>query len=230
MKEDSKENSIFERLAGKNLNIIKIILLIIILAGIFLLTYSPHLTTHFPIHIDEWHSIQQAINLANKTYSLGNISGLEIGFDFFLFIIGKLVNLILAYQFFPAIWAVISAAVLFFTVYSFTDRNFLISILSTIFFGSIRSDQNLTGIWFFTPLAFSIPFIILYMFFFAKGLREQKREYILLSLGLMMLLVFIHAISVLFAIPILILSGLFYWKFVKKEAWTFLLFLLIPIS
>lgn len=226
MKNEAKRRKLPELFLSKKLNLLQVSLLIGVIIAISILVYSPHFYTPFPTSMDEWHAIQQAISISNKAYPLGNF---ELGFDFFLYLLGRFVNLIFAYQFFPAIWAVISALVLFVTVYNFTDRNFPVSLLSAVFFGAIRSDQNLTGLWFFTALSFSIPFIFLYMFFFAKGLKEQKSKYILISLGIMIFLVFVHAISVLFAVPILVISCLFNIKFVKKKYQAFLLFLLIPL-
>ena len=215
---------------AKKLNALQISAMVLVLAGIFLLVYSPHFSYPFPLHIDEWYSIQQSAEIGNGAFLFGELSNFQLGFDLFLFAIGKVVNLILAYQFLPAIWAVISATVLFFVAYNLTGRNFLVSLLSMIFFGSVKSNNNITGLWFFTPLTFAIPFIFLYMFFFAKGLKEENRKYVLASLGIMIFLVFFHALSVLFAIPILVISCLFKIKFVRKEYKTFLLFLLVPIA
>ena len=225
-----KRATLPELFLAKKLNALQISAMVLVLAGIFFLVYSPHFSSPFPLHIDEWYSIQQAMEISNGAFSFGSISNFQLGFDLFLFAIGKAINLILAYQFFPAIWAVISAAVLFFVAYNLTERNFLVSLLSMIFFGSVKSNNNITGLWFFTPLTFAIPFIFLYMFFFAKGLKEEKRKYLLISLGIMLFLVFVHALSVLFAVPILVLACLFNIKFVRKECLTFLLFLLVPAA
>jgi hypothetical protein len=213
----------------KYLNFLQISLIILICAGIFILVYSPHFSTPFPIHADEWQHITQANQINKGVYNLNNASGSEFGFDYFLSLLGKFTNLILAYQYFPAIWTVLTSLLLFFLVYHTTKRNFLISILAIIFFGMIKSNSYVTGLWFFTPLTFAIPFIFLYMFFFIKGLEKEKKKYLIISLIIMSILIPIHALAVLFSIPILILLCITHFKYIKREYRFFLLFLVIPI-
>jgi hypothetical protein len=210
---------------------VKIALLAISLALVFILVYSLHFHNPFPTHMDEWHHITEAINLKNGDYNLG-AGGLEIGFhvflSIFLFFISSQ-NLVLIYKFFPAIWACLSALALFFLVYKKTENNFWISLLSVIFFASIKSNSNTGGLMFFTPLTFAIPFIYLFLYFFTEGLEKENRKFILISLAIMVFLLPIHAISVLFAIPILITYSLFYLPYIKREVKFFSLFLLIPL-
>jgi len=99
-----------------------------------------------------------------------------------------------------------------------------------IFFISIRSNVNITGLWFFTPLTFSIPFIFLYIHFFTQGIQQQNKKYLVYSLLIMLFLLPIHAISVLFAIPFLIIYSLINYKYLIKNYKFFSIFLLIPIT
>ena len=204
-------------------------LITITIIALFLLIYSPHLKNPFPLHIDEWHHITESIKLEKGEYSKGDIAGIKIGFHIILLLINKITNLITIYKFLPAIWAVLTAITILATTYKLTN-NFTIAFFSLIFFSSLKSNVNILGLWFFVPLTFSIPFIYLYIYFFTRGLKIQNKNYILLALTIMIILIPIHAVSVLFAIPILILSALPHLNYIKKEYKFFSLFLIIPIA
>jgi|TARA_Y100000310_G_C20672093_1_gene810836 hypothetical protein len=212
----------------------KILLLGLILIATFILVYSPHFNYQFPLHIDEWHHIAETIKLGKGEYIIQGTDGIrtmgfEIGFHIFLLPISKIANLVSIYQFFPAIWAMVSALTLFFVIYKKTNK-FLIGIIAMIFFASIKTNTNLMGPWFFIPLTFSIPFIFLYLFLFTEGIEKQNKKQILASIAIMVFLLPIHAIAVLFAIPFLIIYSLFYLEYIKKEYKFFLSFLLVPLA
>ena len=212
------------------------LILIMALAIIFILVYSPHFGYPLPFHIDEWHHISEALRLGNygeyfeslRVMAERRFSGMEIGFHFVLFLISWVFNLVSIYQFLPAIWAVFSALALFYVVYKKSSHNFYLAILAVVFFGSIKSNINLTGLWFFTPLTFSIPIIFLYLYFFTEGVQTENKKFILISLFLMLILIPTHSISVLFALPILTLYLLFNFKYFLKNILFFLTFLLVP--
>ena len=210
---------------------VKIVLLCLSLLAVFLLIYGIHFNNPYPTHMDEWHHITEAINLKNGDYHLGT-GAFEIGFHVLLaliiLIIGK-INLILVYKFLPAIWACLSALALFFLVYKKTENNFWIAFFSVLFLASIKTNANTTGLWFFTPLTFAIPFIYLFVYFFTEGLEKESKKNVLISLAIMALLIPIHALSVLFAIPILLIYSLFYLGYIKREWKFFSSFLIIPI-
>lgn len=213
----------------------KIQVLLIILASIatFFLVYSPHFNYRFPLHIDEWHQITEATKIDNGEYFIqgreGYVTrGFEIGFHIIIFMLLKSTNLVLSYQYLPALWAVVSALTLFYIVYKKTEK-FELAFFSMIFFASIKSNVNIGGLWFFTPLTFSIPFIFLYVYFFTEGMEKRNKKLILTSILIMLFLLFIHAISVLFAIPFLLIYAFFHLDYIKKEYKFFLSFLLIPI-
>jgi hypothetical protein len=211
----------------------QILLIGAILLATFFLVYSPHLNYRFPIHIDEWHHITETIKLGNGEYQIQGTDGIrtmgfELGFHTLLLPISKIFDLVQIYQFFPAIWAMVSALVLFLVIYKKTNK-FLIGILAMIFFVSIKTNTNLAGPWFFTPLTFSVPFIFLYLYLFTEGIEKQNKKQIIASIVIMAFLLPIHAIAVLFAAPFLIIYSLFYLDYLKKEYKFFLSFLLIPI-
>ena len=212
------------------LNKFQIILVVLGLAAIFLLIYSPSFTTPFPKHFDEWQHINQALNLERGEYQWQSSSASGLGFHFFLYGISRVADLVQIYKFLAPSWAILSALILFFVAYSLSGQNFLIAFSTILFFSSIKSNINLLGLYFFTPLTFAIPFIFLFIFFFVRGLEKENKKYLLLSFLLMLLLIPVHAISVAFAFPILLFSCLLYHKYIKKEFWFFLMFLLVPLA
>jgi len=209
----------------------KILSITLILFLIFILVYSVHLNYPFPLHIDEWHHITESIKLKQGEIPKG-IEASETGFHFFLLFISLFTNIVLIYKFLPALWAITSALTLFFITKSNTSnlrKSFFISLFTIIFFASIKSNVNITGLWFFTPLTFSIPFIYLYIYFFNKGIQNQNKKYLLISLLIMIFLIPIHSISILFSIPFLIIYCFFNYKYFLKQYRFFLIFLLIPL-
>jgi len=206
----------------------QIIIITLICAFIFILVYIPHYVNPYPVHIDEWHHISEAKKLKVGVYG-ENRFDFEFGFHAALMLLSYLVDLVLFYKYLPALWAVLSAITLFYVVYKKTNNNFTIGLFAMIFFASIKSNVNLTGIWFFTPLTFSIPFIFLYIYFYTQGIEEQSNKKIFISLGLMIFLLIVHPISVLFAIPFLFIYTIFHYKFLLKKWRLFSFFLIIPV-
>jgi hypothetical protein len=206
----------------------KIFLVASILIFTFLLVYTPHYRYSFPSHIDEWHSITEAKMIQAGEFERG-MFGFRVGFQMLILMLSQITNITLIYKFLPAMWAVVSALVLFYVVYKKTGDQFHTALFAMIFFASIKSNVNITGLWFFTPLTFSMPFIFLYAYLFTEGLEKQNKKFILFSLAIMVMLLFVHAISVLFAIPFLIIYVLFNLRYIKKEWKFFSLFLSIPI-
>ncbi len=206
----------------------KYFLVILAGIGIFFLVYAPHFSYPYPLHVDEWHHITEALKLGSGEYTSGSF-GLEIGFHLFLYLLSKFFDLISVYKFLPAIWAVFSSLTLFYVVMK-KSRNFWISFFAMIFFASIKSNVNILGLWFFTPLTFSIPFIFLYIHFFSEGLARENKKYILISFGIMFFLIFVHSISVFFSAMFLIFTAFYYRSYIFKEWKFFSLFIFIPVT
>jgi hypothetical protein len=205
----------------------RIIILVAVSFFVFFLIYLPHYVNPYPMHVDEWHHIDQALKFRNGDYYLGS-SSFELGFHVFLSCISFFANLILNYKFLPAIWGTLSALILFFITYKKT-KSFRTGIFAMIFFASIKSNVNLLGLWFFTPLTFAIPFIFLFVYFYTEGVQKQNKKLILISLGIVLFLIPTHSISFLFALPFLITYTLVHYKYLLKEYKFFLIFLIIPI-
>ncbi|MFA5737147.1 MAG: hypothetical protein WCX70_00650 [Candidatus Paceibacterota bacterium] len=219
---------------------LKIFIVTVLSVIVFLLVFSPHFfhQNSLPFHIDEWHHIEQGLKMGNygeyfKTLQAENanrFTGIEMGFHLILFFLSQVVSLISIYQFLPALWAVLGGLVIFYLIYKKTEHNFLIALVAMIFFASIKSNVNITGLWFFTPLSFSIPLIYLYTYYFTEGFYKEDKKKILYGLFFMIALVPIHSISVLFLVPVMLFYAALNYKFVLKNKNFFLSFLIIPIT
>lgn len=193
----------------------QIFLIVLVSIAVFLLVYSPHYNYPFPRHVDEWHHISEAIKISQGEYT-GGIIRFRVGFHFLLMVLSKIANLVLIYRFLPAIWAVFSALILFYVVYKKSSNQFFLALSAMIFFASIKSNVNITGLWFFTPLTFCIPFIFLYIFFFTEGIERQNEKLIILSFIIMVFLIPTHAISLIFSAPFLLIYCLFNIRHIRK--------------
>lgn len=206
----------------------ELILVIAVCVFTFLIAYFPHYSYHLPLHIDEWKQLGEARSIVDSGLKVENTHNLEIGFNIILAFLYKIADPIQIYQYLPVIWAVLSALVLFFVVYKKTDR-FYMALFAMIFFASIKSNSNLTGLWFFTPLTFSIPLIFLYVYYFTEGIEKDNRKYLVISFLLMIILIPIHAISILFALPFLLIYCIIKRKDLYKRKEIFIFPLLIVI-
>ena len=196
-------------------------LLGISLVSVFLLVYSPHFSYKYPLHVDEWQHLARGIHiLENKQISFINpyfipnplvpeenyYPNFEIGFHLFLAIFFYITHLnpILFYRFFPAIFAVLSAFLLFNLIYYLT-RKFYIALFSILFFAALKININISGLWFFTPLTFALPFLFLFLFLFFKSLDSQDNKFLILSILIFLILFIIHPISVILIYFIILL-------------------------
>ena len=211
------------------------LLILTAVLGAFLV-YQPHWAYPFPFHVDEWHHLSEGMRLGNygeyfevlRQEWTQRFGGLEIGFHFFLFLLSFVFDLVLLYQYLPAVWMIVIVLTLFYVIYQQNNRQFFPAWLTCLFFISIKSNVNLLGLWFFTPLTFALPFIFLYFHFFNRGFVEQNKKYLSISLGIMIFLLPTHSISVLFALPALFIYALMHYRYLLKEYKFFLFFLIIP--
>jgi len=201
--------------------------LVLVVFFTFLIVYVPHVTNKFPVHVDEWHHITESIRLGSGDYPKLSI-GFELGFHVFLMLLGFMFNLVNVYRFLPAIWAIFSSLMLFYVVQKKSGK-YSLGLFSMLFFASIRSNVNITGIWFFTPLSFSIPFIFLYVYLFTSGIESKNKKLIIYSLIVMLVVLIAHPISIFFSIGFLFVFCLLHYKYVLDEWKFFSWFLVIPI-
>ena len=201
-------------------------LVIIVLIATFLLVYYPHFSYPYPLHADEWNSINSAEKLLNGEYGVPYAEfgkNFEFGYHAslaFIFLIEKVAGIspILAYKFLPAIFAVFASLFLFLLMFKLTG-NYFISLFSMVFFASLPSNVNLLGLWFAVPLTLAIPLVYLFFYFF---LQEGKRT-LVYSIIILFAIFFIHAPSALILLPVLFFYSVFnYRKILKKQLLVFL--------
>jgi len=174
--------------------------------GVAFLVYSPHLNYSYPFHVDEWHHISQALRIGSGAYVL-SFQSAELGFHLFLFLLSTVTDLVSVYRFLPAITALVSASIIFFLTYR-VSNSFWTGIAALFFFATIKSNVNVTGIWFFTPLSFAIPLIYAYLYAFYRAGEEGSALYLKIGILLFALLIPIHAVSALMSLPALCIYGI----------------------
>jgi hypothetical protein len=133
----------------------------------------------FPLHSDEWAHISWSLALKSGLRDFNPYLGIpaqdrEFGFHMFLAALFSLpMNPVLFYKFLAPLMLVVNALIIFWLAQRLTD-NYWIGILSAVFFAALKSNVNILGNWFFTPLTFSLPLIFLYLAVFPKVLREKS--------------------------------------------------------
>ena len=60
----------------------QVVYLVLVCVLTFVLIFTPHYGNRFPIHIDEWHHISEAIKLFDGSFIISHF-GVEMGFHFF---------------------------------------------------------------------------------------------------------------------------------------------------
>ncbi len=217
---------------------VKIILVAIALILTFIVVYYPHFQNKYPIHEDEWHHINEAERIVNndvRTDGAAKWSGLERIVQYVLVALDKLsVNLVLSYKYLPAIAASFAALALFF--FLFKKSNYWVGLIGILFFSTLKSNINILGLWFFTPLTLAIPFIFLFFYFFTEAVESANsadqtyyKRSLYISFVLFLFILLLHPISATFTLPILAIYLLINHKFVKQNKIIFILLLAIPI-
>jgi len=171
-------------------------LFVLSLVTIFLLVYFPHYNYDYPLHVDEWHHINSAMQLSSGVYDFSSFRVFEIGYHVFLAGLDTIgFDLVLGYKYLPGFFSVVAAIFLFKLVY-FLKKDYWTALFSILFFSSIQSNVNILGLWFATPFTFALPIIFLGLYLFSK---KNFKMFILC----IFVLLFVHPISGFF---LLILS------------------------
>lgn len=133
----------------------------------------------YPLHADEFTHLASAEYIMNEG-SIPHINpyvqsekntDIEAGFHSFIASIFTITGLnpVMFYQLLPAIFIVITMLSLFLLVFVLTD-NYWIALLSALFISIVKSNINLTGLWFMIPLTFSLFLIFMSLAaYFSKG-------------------------------------------------------------
>jgi hypothetical protein len=205
----------------------KLLLLPAVIVFLFLIIYSPHFIHTYPFHFDEWSHISGATRIREQGLSyFSHYSLVEVGFDIILLFISFFFNLIIIYQFLPAINAVIIAVVLFY----FMRKNFnywVGGLVSILFLASLRSNVNILGLWFYVPIIGAIVFDYLCLFFLEESVRTDKPKKIYLVVLFLFLIAFIHQSSFLVIFLVTLIYFCFNYKFVLNHKKYFIPFLIL---
>lgn len=233
---------------GDYIKIIKTGLLFIALVFCFFLVYKVHFAyPHefinpetatlvnatkypFPFHNDEWAHLAVGLAIAEERklnfnpYLAEQTADRELGFHLFLASIFLLpgINPVLVYQYLAPLFLAINALLLFFLVYKLT-KNYWIGLFSILFFASIKSNLNILGNWFFTPLTFTLFMIFLYFYFFTKAIDSKKISLLFLALSLLIFLIgiLIYPFAAILMVLVSIIYALTKPDFIK-ENWKYL--------
>lgn len=147
-----------------------------------------------PIHGDEWTHLAQSIYIIDSRgigftnpYIKGFPSRLDLESGFHLFTAEHFILLksdpVLSYKFLPALFAIITALFIFLFMRKITNEN--IAFLSMLFFATLKSNINLLGTWFFTPLTMSFFILFLYFYFFVDKKKNLTKNILLITIVLL---------------------------------------------
>jgi hypothetical protein len=207
-----------------------IIICLILLFNCFIV-YSPHIDYPYPFHYDEWAKIEGSVNsIADRNFwEQGVGAKTEGGFYMYLIpmILAADMDPILDYKYFPMIFMAMASLAL----YCFLKRvtgSFSVAIFAMLFFASLKTNVNVLGPWFFTPLTMAFPFIYLFFYSFVRGVNNGSEKFFIVSCIFLLSLVMIHFFSALFIVPIAAIYLIVNWRFVSKKFYLLLPALVIP--
>jgi len=207
-------------------NKFKFSIIILILIFIFIRVHNFHSGYNYPMHLDEYHHIAQSVQIIEKK---GFVStnpyfaepirheDLEPGFHILLSELFLLTGIdpVYHYGFLPALFACLSAFMLFVLINKITD-NFWTGIFAMLFFASLKSSVNILGINFFTPLTACIPLIYLFLLMLIEALLEGDIKRLFISIILSVCLIIIYPLCGTLIIPIAFLYFLLNPKIIKQ--------------
>jgi len=207
-------------------NKFKFSIVILILILIFMIVHSFHSGYNYPMHLDEYHHIAQSVQIIEKN---GFVStnpyfaepimheNLEPGFHILLSELFLLTGIdpVQHYGFLPALFACLSAFMLFVLVNKVTN-NFWTGIFAMLFFVSLKSSVNILGINFFTPLTACIPLIYLFLLMLTEALSEGDIKKLFISIIFSACLVIIYPLCGTLIIPIAVLYFLLNPGIIRK--------------
>jgi len=207
-------------------NKFKFFIVTITLIFVFMIIYNFHGGYNYPMHLDEYHHIAQSVQVIEKKgfsstnpYFRDEIrhENLEPGFHILLSELFLLtgMNPIKCYGFLPALFACLSAFMLFVLINKITN-NFWTGIFAMFFFASLKSSVNILGINFFTPLTACIPLIYLFLFMLIEASLEGNIKKLFISIILSACLIIIYPLCGTLIIPAAFLYLLLNPRIIKQ--------------
>ncbi|MEK6951613.1 MAG: hypothetical protein AABX29_01225 [Nanoarchaeota archaeon] len=169
----------------------------------------------FPIHADEWtHLAKSVYFIENEKIGFVNpylkgfpyFPNYEIGFDSFTSEFFLLTGLdpVLNYKYLAAIFMIINSLLLFIFVRKLT--NGYIGLLSVLIFGTLKSNINILGNWFFVPMSMSLFLMFLFLYFLISYFEDKNKKYLFALIFVYLTTLFIYPIL---AILLTLITGLF---------------------
>ena len=207
-------------------NKFKYFIVTITLIFVFMIVYNFHSGYNYPMHLDEYHHIAQSIQIIEKKgFSSTNPyfhdevrhENLEPGFHILLSELFLMTGIdpVRHYGFLPALFACLSAFMLFVLINKITN-NFWTGIFAMLFFASLKSSVNILGINFFTPLTACIPLIYLFLLMLIESLLDMNIKKLLISIILSACMIIIYPLCGTLIIPIAFLYFLLNPKIIKQ--------------
>ncbi len=207
-------------------NKLRFFIVALILIFIFMIVHNFHSGYNYPMHLDEYHHIAQSVQIIEKK---GFVStnpyfaepirheNLEPGFHILLseFFLLTGMDPVQHYGFLPALFACLSAFMLFVLINKITN-NFWTGIFAMLFFASLKSSVNILGINFFTPLTACIPLIYLFLLMLIEALSDGDIKRLFISIILSACLVIIYPLCGTLIIPIAFLYFLLNSRIIKE--------------
>src|SRR3989338_6114735 len=181
---------------------------------IFVLAYSPHVDYLFPLHVDEWQHLARARHVV-ETGRIQQVNpyfleptphpNVEPGFTLFLAFILWLFrgSLLWIFPVLPAVFAAASALSIFLLMRE-VSQNRWVALASMVLLASLKSNTNLLGLWFLTPLTFALPFFFLSLYLGLRYLSNPSKLHLLGLFALLGLLLVSHPLSGLLAVCLLL--------------------------
>jgi hypothetical protein len=180
----------------------QLLVVLLVLAFTAALVYSPHNSYPYPFHTDEWQHLAKSTQImedgsiiqTNPYYKeVVYQQDMEIGFHVFLaeFFLLSGADPVLSYRFLPAIFACISAFMLFVLVQR-TTNSFLAGLFSALFFASLKTNIFLLGPWFFVPLTMSFSLLYLTFYSMTEGLGKGSLAFFASATILLSALALVH--------------------------------------
>ncbi|MBD3313151.1 hypothetical protein GF345_01785 [Candidatus Woesearchaeota archaeon] len=192
-------------MGGKQKSVYKAVSLIGVLIFLFFMTYSPHFDYSYRLHADEWARIAASERLNHEQATQIHsepIQHTEMLFIRLVNVMSRFSDILHSYQYLAAVFAVLSGLALFALVLYSTrgfQHSFLYSLFAVLAFGSLKSNTNLLGLWFFTPLTMAIPFLFLYSLALIAAVREKKNWLFIIAVLLLFIIALIHPLTAMFA-------------------------------
>ncbi len=209
----------------------KVIVFSLVVVFIFLLNFKIHLDYDYIYHLDEWDHVSYAKkineegsyrfidqNFVSRSENEVITPHYESGFHIFLAELFLVTDLdpVLDYKFLAALFACITAFILF-TIVLHLTKDFYTGIFAMLFFASLKSNVNILGSWFFIPLTFSFAFIYFFIHSVKRGVEENNNKFLIVSAILFLTMFIVHPSTGMIA---LIIAAIFIFtnkKFVKRH-------------